>query len=164
VKIWRQDEIAYAGDVVTYDGGTFQALKDTAQIPGGRDWIMLAAAGRDARTPVFCGTFDEKENYAGHDVVMVGGSSFIAKCDDPGTCPGDGWQLYASIGKRGIKGEPGGVGPKGDKGDKGEPAPRFVGWRLDAQNYRAIARMSDGSEHALELRGLFEQFQREIDG
>ena len=51
-KHWRQDEVCYAGDVVIYDGGTWQAARDTGLPPGGKDWVCLASAGRDARTPM----------------------------------------------------------------------------------------------------------------
>jgi hypothetical protein len=159
-KIWRQDEIAYEGAVVTYAGALWQAVKDTAQAPGHKDWICLAAAGRDGASINPRGLYQEASDYQRLDLVALNGGSFIAKEDDPGPCPGAGWQLVASQGSRGIKGEKGigERGPKGDKGDKGESAPRLVSWRIDRGNYRAIARMSDGSELVMELRELFEQF------
>ena len=42
--------------------------------------------------------------YAG-DVVALNGGSFIARKDVPGPCPGPGWQLIASQGRRGAAGE-----------------------------------------------------------
>ena len=165
VKLWREGSVSYAGDVVAYDGATFQATCDTAQTPTGADWICLAVAGRDASIPVIRGLYDAGADYAQLDIVNLNGGSFIAKRDKPGTCPGDGWQLLASQGKRGDKGErgePGGRGAKGDVGPAGAAAPKFKSWKIDRTRYLATPVMSDGSEGpALELRGLFEQFQVE---
>jgi hypothetical protein len=47
------------------------------------------------------GTFDATATYSRHDIVALNGSSFIAKRDSPGNLPGEGWQLLASVGKRG---------------------------------------------------------------
>jgi hypothetical protein len=161
VKLWRQDEITYEGDVVIRDGSTFQALKDTAQVPGGDHWIMLAAAGRDARTPFVRGTYDENATYAGFDIVALNGSAFMARRDNPGPCPGEGWQMIASQGKRGI------AGPKGERGDRGPQGATGVsirGWRIDRSAYVATPVLTDGTlGPPLELRELFEQFQMETD-
>jgi hypothetical protein len=35
------------------------------------------------------------------DIVTFDKSSFIARHDEPGPCPGDGWQLIAAHGARG---------------------------------------------------------------
>jgi hypothetical protein len=53
-KIWHQDSVSYEAEVVRYDGSLYQALKDTAQVPGGSDWICLAVAGRDAISAPRC--------------------------------------------------------------------------------------------------------------
>ena len=118
-KIWRQDSVSYEADVVCYDGALYQALKDTAQVPGGSDWICLAVAGRDAITPRVRGTFSAEAQYQELDIVALNGGSFIARKDDPGVCPGPGWQLLVSRGKAGDKGTPGPRGEKGAKGDEG---------------------------------------------
>src|SRR5215471_6236850 len=47
VKIWCQESVTYEGEVVSYDGSLYQARKDTAQSPGGSDWVCVARAGRD---------------------------------------------------------------------------------------------------------------------
>ena len=49
------------------------------------------------------------------------GGAFIARKDDPGACPGDGWQMIVQRGKPGAPGE------KGAKGDRGEPGPAGPG-------------------------------------
>jgi hypothetical protein len=38
-----------------------------------------------------------------------------------------------------------------------------VRWDIDRAAYRAVAKMSDGTEQVLELRGLFEQFLTEVE-
>lgn len=63
-------------------------------MPGGSDWICVAPAGRDGhhgRTPIVCGTYDAREKYQRLDIVASDGAAFIAKRDDPGICPDDGW-------------------------------------------------------------------------
>jgi hypothetical protein len=172
-KAWRSDTVHYAGEVATHLGSTFQAVRDTGTAPPGKDWIPLAAAGRDAVTPRVRGVFAEAEQYQALDIVALNGCSFIAKHDTPGACPGDGWQSLARPGKNGKDGEPGAPGtpgpagdrgPLGPKGVKGDPGPRPVSWRIDRPNYRAIVRMSDGTEsEPLELRELFEQFHRDMN-
>jgi hypothetical protein len=164
-KMWRQNSVTYEAEVVCYDGSMFQALKDTAQVPGGSDWICLALAGRSAVTPQVRGTYKLGEQYKKLDICAMNSSSFIARRDDPGECPGPDWQLLVSRGKTGDKGQPGPRGPqgeRGEKGDPGEPAPEILGWQIDRQNFRAIPVMSDGKDGPpLELRGLFEQFHIE---
>jgi len=53
-----------------------------------------------------------------HDAVLVGGSSFMALRDDPGPCPGRGWQLLAAAGRDGKQGA---TGPQGERGLFGPP-------------------------------------------
>jgi hypothetical protein len=164
-KIWRQESVTYEGEVVSYDGSLYQARKDTAQSPGGSDWVCVARAGRDGcdgLTPNVCGTFDAYKTYARLDVVECDGASYIARCDDPGICPGDGWQLLSRPGRRGPVGETGPCGRKGERGARGEAAPTIVNWTLDRKNYRAIPTMSDGKPGApLDLRPLFETYHEE---
>jgi len=168
-RAWVDGEISYAGDVVTGGGGgTWQAKKDTAQKPPHADWTPLALPGRDAVTPAVRGTYRDGEAYRQLDIVALNGSSFIARHDDPGPCPGDGWQLIASAGragKPGIRGERGEPGPRGERGLPGQAAPTIQGWQIDRERYRATPLMSDGSEGpALELRPLFEQYHSESSG
>jgi hypothetical protein len=113
-KTWKPETVFYANEVVTHDGALWQARKDTATRPGGADWVCVARAGRDAITPNVCGTFSADETYRQLDIVMHDGAAWIARCDDPGICPGDGWQLMS---KQGRRGRPGDRGPPGDRGD-----------------------------------------------
>jgi hypothetical protein len=155
------DGVHYAGAVVTHNGATYQAIADTGRVPGGADWLCLAAAGRDAAIPTPRGTFEDGKGYRALDIVALNGGSFIARRNDPGACPGDGWQLLTRQGARGI------AGPKGERGERGErgiaPLPvRITGWDIDRERYIAVPKMSDGTNGpALELHGLFERFQDE---
>src|SRR4029077_17190432 len=119
VKLWMPETVYYAGDVVAYDGGAFQAMCDTGQPPSHAHWICLAAAGRDGKTIAMRGTFNETAEHHRLDLVVLNGGRFIVLKDAPGPCPGSGWQLLASQGKRGAAGEKGERGPPGPRGDVG---------------------------------------------
>jgi hypothetical protein len=164
-KIWRAESVTYEAEFVCYGGATWQARKDTAQIPGGSDWVCVARAGRDGvdgRTPTIRGTYDAYKKYAQLDIVTFDGASYIPRHDDPGLCPGDGWQLIAAHGSRGEKGSPGPRGERGDKGERGEPSALIVGWQIDRPTYRAFPVLADGQlGPELNLRELFEQYQYE---
>ena len=160
VKLWEPDVVHYQGDVVTHDGGTWQATRDTGKAPGTRDWVALAVAGRDGRTPRVRGTYSAVATYQALDLVMRESSSFIATRDDPGPCPGDGWKIIACGGKRGAAGVRGERGPRGDAGASGAT---IRDWKIDRARYVATPVMSDGSDGPpLELRGLFEQFFADV--
>jgi hypothetical protein len=156
-----EDAVHYRGDIVTHRGSTYQARCDTAREPPHEDWTCVAYAGvdgkdgRDGRSLNVCGTFKAGESYRALDIVALNGGSFIAKKDNPGPCPGAGWQLIASQGKRGDKGERGLQGVSG-------VAVFIASWQIDRSNYIAVPVMSDGREGPpLELRSLFEQFHTE---
>src|SRR5215472_7428348 len=136
-KAWVPETVFYEGDVVTFDGGTFQARRDTGQPPSHSDWTCLATPGRDGRSITVRGTFNEAAEYHRNDVVACNGGSFIALKDAPGPCPGSGWQLVASLGKRGIAGLKGERGAKGDPGERGQAAPAIRSWQVDREHYTA---------------------------
>src|SRR5262249_13918831 len=121
--------------------------------------ICLAAPGRDGKTIAVRGTFDQSASYRRLDVVALNGGSFIALKDAPGSCPGPGWQLFASPGKRGI------AGPKGERGERGATGLNGAAirdWKIDRERYVATPLMSDGCQGPpLELRELFQQFLTE---
>ena len=105
------------------------------------------------------GTFDQTASYRRLDVVALNGGSFVALKDKPGPCPGSGWQLLVSQGKRGAAGEKGERGPPGPRGDAGASGATIRDWEIDRARYVATPVMTDGREGPpLELRGLFEQF------
>src|SRR5262249_36022616 len=113
VRLWEPEPVYYEGGVVAYDGGTFQAKRDTGQPPSHADWICLATAGRDGNSITVRGTFNETQEYHRLDVVALSGGSFVARKDAPGPCPDSGWQLLASQGKRGV------AGARGERGERG---------------------------------------------
>jgi hypothetical protein len=51
VKLWKPETVYYEGDVVAYDGGTFQAKRDTGQPPSHADWTCLATPGPRRQEP-----------------------------------------------------------------------------------------------------------------
>ncbi|HVI65475.1 MAG TPA: hypothetical protein VM910_23270 [Bradyrhizobium sp.] len=155
-KVWKEDTVYHEGDVVAFGGSTYQAKRDTAQLPGTGDWTCLARAGRDGESLTVKGTYNPRDTYACRDVVAYNGASFCARKSAPGTCPGPDRQLLAKIGKAGPRGE---RGIMGLRGERGEAAPAIHAWEIDRARYVATPIMSDGSSGpALELRALFEQF------
>ena len=99
------------------------------------------------------------------DIVAQGGSSFIARKNEPGACPGPDWQLIASAGRPGRTGPIGRTGEQGEKGDKGDTGPVILDWEIDRASYHAVPIMSDGTlGPPLALRALFEQFHDESRG
>src|SRR5262249_43256166 len=108
------------------------------------------------------GTFNETAEYRRLDVVARNGGSFVALKDVPGPCPGAGWQLLASQGKRGIAGPKGERGERGAKGDPGLSGTTICDWKLDRARYLGSGLMSVGCQGPpLELRELFQQFLTE---
>lgn len=126
VKAW-EDRVYYEGDCCSFEGATYQAQRDTGRAPTHDDWACIAAAGKngaDGRSLRVCGTFNAEGKYEALDLVALNGGAFVARKDDPGHCPGEGWQMVASRGKPGAPGE----GRKGDPGKsiKGEPGEPVV--------------------------------------
>jgi hypothetical protein len=159
VREWRAESVFYQSELAAHEGSLWQARKDTAQVPGGSDWVCVARSGRDATLPRVRGTFDSTLKYKKLDVVQFDASSYVASNDDPGIPGSNGWQLLAS---RGRRGEQGARGERGAKGDRGETGATLVSWHVDREKYRATPFMSDGSLGPdLQLRSLFEQFQSE---
>src|SRR5262249_24248710 len=80
-KAWTEG-VHYEGDVVTHAGALWQATRDTGREPrphaehcGLADWICLAAAGRDARSPTVRGTYEPEATYGALDVVALDGAT-----------------------------------------------------------------------------------------
>ena len=89
VKIWREDTVYYEGDCVAFNGALFQAQCDTGKSPFfTKHWMCLATAGADGKPIRHRGEFAADVEYREHDAVLVGGSSFVALRDSPGTCAG----------------------------------------------------------------------------
>jgi hypothetical protein len=154
---YEEGKVHYEGELVTYEGSTFQALRDTGKAPTEEsDWICVAAGGLDGRSPRVKGTYDPGERYSQLDIVALNGAAFIARRNNPSACPGEGWQAIALQGKRGPQ------GARGDRGERGAAGASLIQWKLDDEKYVAIPVMSDGSHGPpLELRPLFERFHNE---
>lgn len=145
-KPWT-DGVCYEGDVVTHNGATWQAQRDTGREPPHDDWICLAAAGRngqDGRSFAIRGTWSAEADYATLDVVALNGATFVARRDAPGECPGDGWQLMSAQGKRGKEGEP------GRRGEVGKAGPSLIEATVDDQGLVRL-RNADGTVVFLDL-------------
>lgn len=102
------------------------------------------ADGKDGKSVSVRGTFSEDDEYTDLDIVMMNGSSFIAIKENPGPCPGAGWQLLASRGSRGDRGVPGVEGKQGPRGDDGAPGDSPVA--LYVEGNEIIMTMSSGTE------------------
>ncbi|MEY9182350.1 hypothetical protein [Bradyrhizobium sp. USDA 313] len=157
IKPFEENAIHYEGQLVVYEGATYQALRDTGKAPSEEsDWICVAAGGLDGRSPRVRGTYAAGERYSQLDIVALNGSSFIASRSNPGQCPGDGWQLIASQGKRGPQGS------RGERGERGSSGATIASWRIEPADYTATPVMTDGTEGPpLELRRLFDQFHQD---
>jgi hypothetical protein len=108
------------------------------------------------RMPRIRGTYVETQNYLAHDVAIRGGSSYIARKDGAGVCPGPDWQQICMVGKTGQKGERGFAGARGPQGESGAT---FLCWKIDRKNFVAIPLMTNGKEGPrLYLRELFEEY------
>jgi hypothetical protein len=111
------------------------------------------------KMPKLCGTYKQDGRYVALDVIALNGNSFIARYDNPGPCPGDGWQLFAQKGSKGAPGE------KGERGYSGTPAlspAQITSWQTNRSQFTIVPRLSDGTcGPELDLRGLFEQFASE---
>ncbi len=152
VRAWA-DEIHYQSDAVVYDGATYMALRDTGRAPPHEDWICIAAAGRngiDGRSFEVMGTYKADGEYRALNVVALNGGAFVAKRDEPGLCPGDGWQLIAGQGKQG---KPGDRGPSGPKGDRGGSGPAVTGLEVDSDGLLRV-KNADGSVVDVDLYPL----------
>lgn len=109
------DRVYREAECVAHCGGLYQAQRDTGKEPPHDDWICLASPGRpgkDADQIELKSTFDPEAEYKRLNIVALNGAAFMARKDDPGPCPGEGWQVIAMRGKPGKPGE----SIKGDRG------------------------------------------------
>jgi hypothetical protein len=131
----------------------FQALRDTGKPPASDDWDCLAVRGQDGtdgtdgRSLQPCGTWSEDTQYHALDIVTYHDGSFVARRDQPGPCPGDGWQQLA---QRGKPGKPGERGAKGDRGERGPAGVSVVNAECDLEGMLTL-QLSDGSEVSCDL-------------
>lgn len=147
------NRVHYEGDVVRHNGSTYQALADTGQQPPHSDWGELASRGADGIGFVLRGTYDAAAYYKQHDIVMINRNSFAAKCDSPGECPGDGWQLFGPSGQRGKEGPP---GPRGLPGTDGRSV-SITKWEADPDSMALRITDSSGNSYAVDLQPIAER-------
>jgi hypothetical protein len=159
VRAYAEGKVHYEGQLVTHRGSTYQALCDTGRAPPHEEhWICVAAAGLDGLSFRVRGTYQLDELYSSLDIVALNGGSFVARCNNPGPCPGDDWQALCFQGKKGP------VGPQGDRGERGLPGPSIKGCELEAERYALILNQSDGTSIRIDLRPVFEAYHAECNG
>ena len=104
---------------------------------------VVATAGRDGcdstdgQSLRVRGTYRAGEVHAALDIVAHGGGSFIARRDNPGECPGDGWQAQSLPRRRRAN-----AGCKANRARRAS-APHIVGWDIDRDSYTVAALLSD---------------------
>lgn len=138
-----EDRVYRDSEVVTFNGAVYQAQRDTGKAPPHDDWRCIVLAGRDGadgRSLNPRSTWSATEAYAYLDVVALDGGAFLARRDNPGPCPGEGWQLIAMRGKAGRPGDKGEAG----KGSKGDPGPAVVAIDIDDRGLVTITN-ADGT-------------------
>lgn len=159
VRAWSEG-VHYEGGVVTHGGATWQALRDTGNRPPHEDWVCLAAMGRsgaDGRSLTVRGTYSEEiTDYRALDVVALNGVTFVSRRDDPGECPGDGWQLMSMHGRPGKPGDRGLQGLRGERGLPGEPV---RGLTVDGDGILTLTN-GDGSTVICDLYPLLDRLGR----
>jgi hypothetical protein len=97
--------------------------------------------------------YDPEKNYSAMQVVALNGGAFVARHDNPGPCPGDGWALLASQGKTGKP------GPKGDPGPRGPAGPTVVRLIVDDTGMLTLVN-ADGSKIECDLYPLLERIDK----
>jgi hypothetical protein len=133
-----RDDIRKAFDDLVDEAGAL-----TAEIRHDLEMKIAKLEAGTARTFNVRSTFDPQATYSALDVVTLNGTWFVARHDNPGPCPGSGWQA-------------------GPVGKRGQPGVKIRRWRLDVPNYTATPVMSDGGEApAIDLRPFFEQYDQE---
>jgi hypothetical protein len=154
-KAW-EDRVYYQGEVVSFDGSLYQTQRDTGKAPPHEDWLCIVRAGRDGadgRSFDHVGLYDPEKNYSAMQVVALNGGAFVARHDNPGPCPGDGWALLASQGKTGKP------GPKGDPGARGPAGPTVARLVVDETGMLTLVN-ADGSKIECDFYPLLERIDR----
>lgn len=150
-KTWSPDVITYRHAIVTHDGQAWQALADTATEPAeGAHWALLAARGRDGAGIEPQGRYEPDRTYLKLDAVAFDGSLWLAKHDEPGPLPGDGWMLAARAG---------GKGRPGDRGLQGPPGAGVIEARVEGMTI--VLGTDDGRGVRIDLRPAFIAFLEE---
>jgi len=120
-------------------GKTGEPGRDGADGRDGTDGIN-GADGRDGITGEARGRYEPDATYNKLDRVSFNGSEWIAKYDDPGVLPGDGWML-------------------GAQGKRGKPGSSIVSAAIEG--YALKLTMSDGMPIRVDLTQMFERYHEE---
>ena len=130
--------------------------KDGEPGPPGADSTVPGPPGPPGKSLNGQRTYSDKETYGALDVVGLDGSTFFALRDDPGPCPGDGWQSLSLRGRAGPPGPRGEKGERGAVGPAGQPAPRMVKATIDADLVQTFL-FEDGSVMTCDFYQPFSQ-------
>jgi hypothetical protein len=155
IKAWQRG-VHYESAIITHHGSTWCALRDTAEEPPHEDWICVAEAGRDGaegRSFTIRGIWNASSQYRTLDIVAKDGSSFAARLDDPGPCPGEGWLMMAHQGRAGKPGE------RGESGTRGPPGAKVVSAMIDDQGLLTL-RHDDGTAVTCDLYPVLARIAR----
>jgi hypothetical protein len=141
-------QVRELGIVVGRDGRDGVDGKDGDAGRDGQDGIGekgdRGEAGRDGvdgREPTPRGLFDAAAEYRALDIVALNGGSFMAKRDNPGECPGDGWMLLVQRGKRGEQGD---RGERGEEGKAGKDGAQPIALKFDADTMQFVMALDSG--------------------
>lgn len=115
--------------------------------------------GADAYPGEARGLFDPAAEYLARDVVALNGSAFMAKIDNPGDCPGEGWMLLAQRGKRGEKGD---RGERGITGINGKDGAQPVGLVFDADKMEFRMVLDSGEECTADMEPILRSLMEGI--
>jgi len=121
--------------------------------PPGADSAVPGPPGADGKSYAPRGTWNAEASYVRLDVVASDGASFIALRDDPGACPGEGWQSLSLRGRAGQPGQRGEKGERGDAGPAGPPAPRAAFFTVTDKNVLTLIH-DDGTALSCDLYPL----------
>ena len=157
-KLWEKG-VYYEGELVFADRSTWCARRDTSEAPPHDDWVPVALGGVDGVSGSPRGLYDPANSYSKLDRVAHDGSEWVAKHDDPGLLPGDGWMLSARAGSKGKTGDKGAQGPRGEKGADG------VGLKeIAVRDFAIVLELTDGRTHKIDLRDMFVRYNEERGG
>jgi integrin beta 3 len=140
--------VHYQGALVFHEGSTWCARAVTAEEPPHHDWAPVAMAGRDGYVGEARGLFDPAASYRGLDRVAFNGSEWVARQDNPGPLPGDGWMLAAKVGAKGERGD------RGPRGEPGEPG-------ISLANAKLVEWAITDGKASIDLLPLFDKFREE---
>jgi hypothetical protein len=124
--------------------------KDGEPGPPGADSTVPGPPGENGRSYEPRGTWNAEASYTRLDVVALDGASFIALRDDPGICPGEGWQ---SLSLRGRAGQTGQRGEKGERGEAGPAAPVAASFTVTEDGVLTLS-YEDGNTFSCDLYPL----------